>query len=188
MKIMDRLSRVFGSRDQATSEPESNVLGPFEIRLIAEGKLERLAGFAASSRLHAADPNGDTPLHLAARMGNLAVCDFFVRSGADPGVLNHDRQTPADVAFAEGHGLAAQLLSSLVAGSPETVGEREFSLLDETVVAGPAAIPEHRFAVLQETEPAHRTDDLDDLLNFEAEAEPEKFFDHYAGDTASGRS
>lgn len=188
MKIMDRLSRIFGSRDQATSEPESHVLRPFEIRLIAEGRLERLADFATSSRLHATDPKGDTPLHLAARMGKLAVCDLFIRSGADPGALNHDRQTPADVAFAEGHGLAAQLLSSLVARLPgtETVSEREFSLAVETVVAGSDAFPEHRFAVIQETEPADTTDDLDDLLNFEAEAEPEEFFNQYTGDTASG--
>ncbi|RNF34026.1 sigma-70 family RNA polymerase sigma factor [Paracoccus methylarcula] len=188
MKIMDRLSRIFSSCDQAKSEPESHVLGSFEIRLIAEGKLERLADLAASSRLHAADPKGDTPLHLAARMGKLAVCDLFIRSGADPGSLNHDRQTPADVAFAEGHGLAAQLLSSLVARSPgtETVREREVSLAVETVVAGSDAVPEHRFAVIQETEPADTTDDLDDLLNFEAEAEPEEFFDQYTGDTASG--
>ncbi len=192
MKIMDRLSRIFGSRDEATREPESHVLGPFEIRLIAEGKLERLADFAASSRLHAADPKGDTPLHLAARMGNLAVCDLFIRSGADPGVLNRDRQTPADVAFAEGHGLTAQLLSSLVAESPETetetetVSEREVSLVVDSVVAGHNAVREHRFAGIQETEPADRVDDLDDLLNFEAEAEPEEFFDQYAGDTASG--
>lgn len=196
MKIMDRLSRILGSRDQAKSEPESHVLGPFEIRLIAEGMLERLAEFAASSRLHAADAKGDTPLHLAARMGNLAVCDLFIRSGADPAALNHDRQTPADVAFAEGHGLAAQLLSSLVAGSTETetetVGEREVPPGVETVVAAPASVPEHRIAGVQETEPADgdadadRADDLDDLLTFEAEAEPEEFFDQYAGDTASG--
>ena len=192
MKIMDRLSRILGSRDQATREPESRALGPFEIRLIAEGKLERLVELAASSRLHAADPKGDTPLHLAARMGNLAVCDLFIRSGADPGVLNHDLQTPADVAFAEGHGLVAQLLSSLVAGSPETeketeaVSEREVSLVVDTVVAEPDAVLEPRFAVIQETEPHGKTDDLDDLLTFEAEAEPDEFLDQYAGDTASG--
>lgn len=163
MKIMDRLSRILGSRDQATNEPEDHVLGPFEVRLIAEGKLERLAEFAASSRLHAADPKGDTPLHLAARMGNLAVCDLFIRSGADPAALNHDRQTPADVAFAEGHGLAAQLLSSLVAGSTETetVGESEVSLGVETVVAAPDSAPEHRIAGVQETEPADRANDAD---------------------------
>lgn len=190
MRIMDRLSRILGSRDQTTSEPESHVLGPFEVRLIAEGKLERLAEFAASSRLHAADPKGDTPLHLAARTGNLAVCDLFIRSGADPGALNHDRQTPADAAFAEGHGLAAQLLSSLVAGSreteTETICEREVSLVVEDVVTGLDGVLKHRVAVSQETEPTDRTDDLDDLLTFEAEAEPEEFFDQYSGDTASG--
>lgn len=187
---MDRLSRIFGGRNEATSEPECQVLGPFEIRLIAEGKPERLAGFAASSRLNATDPKGDTPLHLAARMGNLAVCDLFIRSGANPGALNHNRQTPADVAFAEGQGLAAQLLSSLVTWSPETkaetVDERDVSLEVETAVTGIDAVPEHSFAVLQEMEPADRIDDLDDLLTFESEAEPEEFFDQYAGDTASG--
>jgi RNA polymerase primary sigma factor len=184
------MSRIPGSRDQAASEPESHVLKPSEIRLIAEEKLERLAEFAESSRLRAADPKGDTPLHLAARMGNLAVCDLFIRSGADPGALNHDRQTPADVAFAEGHRLAAQLLSSIFAGSPETktdtVGEREFSLVVEDVVTGPDGVPEHRVAVFQETEPTDRTDGLDDLLTFEAEANPEEFFDQHSGDAGSG--
>ena len=188
MKIMDRLSRILGSRDQATSDAESHVLGPFEIRLIAEGKLENLADFAASSRLHAADPKGDTPLHLAARMGNLAVCDLFIRSGADPGSLNHDRQTPADLAFAEGYGFAAQLLSSLVTTSPETetVDEHEDLSEIETAPVGTDAVPEHRFVVVQETEPDDTTDDLDDLLSFEAEAEPEEFFGKYTGETASG--
>lgn len=187
---MDRLSRIPSSRDQTTNKPENHILGPSEIRLITEGKLERLAEFAASSRLHAVDPKGDTPLHLAARMGNLAVCDLFIRSGADPSALNHDRKTPAILAFAEGHGLAAQLLSSLVAGSPETktetVGQREVSLAVENVVFEPDEVPEHRVAVFQETKPAYRIDDLDDFLTFEAEAEPEEFFDHYSGDTASG--
>ncbi|MCY0093870.1 sigma-70 family RNA polymerase sigma factor [Hoeflea ulvae] len=187
---MDRLSHTLGNHTQATSESGGCVLDSVEIRLISEGKIEGLVDFAASSRLHTPDPKGDTPLHLAARMGNLALCDLFIRSGADPGALNHDRQTSADVAFAEGHGLAAQLLSLLVAGSPEikteTVSECEVSLVVETAVAGPDAVPEYRFAVIQETEPADRIDNLDDLLDFEAEAEPEEFFDQYAADTASG--
>lgn len=186
MKIMDRLSRILGSRDQATSEAESHVLRPFEIRLIAEGKLESLADFAASSRLHATDPKGDTPLHLAARMGNLAVCDLFIRSGADLGSLNHDRQTPVDLAFAEGHGFAAQLLSSLVTTSPGTVDEYEGLSEIETAPIGTDAVPERRFIVVQETEPDDTTDDLDDLLSFESEADPEEFFGQHTGETASG--
>lgn len=186
MKFVDRLSRILGRRAQATGEPGSHVLDPVEIRLITEGKIERLADFAASSRLHTPDPKGDTPLHLAARMGNLAVCELFIRSGADPGSLNNDLQAPADVAFAEGHGLAAQVLSSLVGRSPETVSEHEDSSVDETVVAEPDAASEHCFTVVQETEPPDKTDGLDNLLNFETEAEPEEFFVQYTRDTASG--
>ena len=189
MKIMHRLSRIFSNRDRTTCEPDKHVLRPFEIRLITEGKLEKLAEFAASPRLHRPDLKGDTPLHLAARMGNLAVCDLFVRSGADPNAQNHDQQTPADVAFSEGHGLAAQLLSSLVAGSPEAetekAEEREVPLVAEKV-AGSDTASEHRISVLEETESTDRFDELDDLLTFEAEAEPEEFFNQCTGDTASG--
>ena len=52
MKIMDRLSRILGSHAKPTNQPQSQFLDPVEIRLIAEGKLERLADFAATSRLH----------------------------------------------------------------------------------------------------------------------------------------
>ncbi|MCH6205893.1 sigma-70 family RNA polymerase sigma factor [Brucella ciceri] len=186
MRIMDRLSRFLGIRSQEESELGSEFLDPVEIRLIAEGKIERLVDFAASSRLHTPDPKGDTPLHLAARMGKLAVCDIFIRSGADPSSLNYDRQTPADVALAEGHGLAAQLLSSLVARLPATANEHENLSKVETVVTGPHPVLEHRFPVGQKTEPIDTTDDLDGFLNFEAEKEPDEFFDQYTRGTASG--
>ncbi len=184
MKVMDRLSRILGSHAKPTNQPQSQFLDPVEIRLIAEGKLERLADFAATSRLHTPDPKGDTPLHLAARIGNLAVCDLFIRSGADPGSLNHDRQTPADVAFLEGHALAAQLLSSLVTMSPKPIYEKEDVSEIETAQGETDAVPEQRFSVVQK--PDNATDDLDDLLSFNAEAEPEEFFGLYTGETASG--
>ncbi|MDE0922704.1 sigma-70 family RNA polymerase sigma factor [Aurantimonas coralicida] len=185
---MDRLSRILGSRAQATSEPENHVLNPAEIRLIAEGKIERLATFAASSRLHTPDPKGDTPLHLAAQRGHLAVCDLFIRSGADPASLNHDRQTPADVAFAEGYGLAAQLLSSLIVRCPESglVDDHDEASAIQSTRTGTDAVPEHCFPLVQVTEPSDTTDSFDDLLNFKAEAEPEEFHGQYTGKTASG--
>ena len=188
MKIMDRLARIFGGRRRPTSEPESHVLEPFEIRRIAEGKIERLTVFAASSRLHTPDPKGDTPLHLAARTGNLAVCDLFIRSGADPSSLNNARQTPADLVLAEGHGLAAKLLSSLVARLPETeiVSEHEVLSESETVVDKRYAVPDRPRILVAEIAPAEAVDDLEALLNFEAQAEPEEFYDQYTSDTASG--
>ncbi|WP_245518065.1 hypothetical protein, partial [Mesorhizobium sp. M2D.F.Ca.ET.148.01.1.1] len=57
-------------------------------------------------------------------MGNLVLCDLFIRAGSDPLARNHERQTPADVAFAEGHLLAAQLLFSLP-GEPQVETSRD---------------------------------------------------------------
>ncbi|WP_233499398.1 sigma-70 family RNA polymerase sigma factor [Pararhodobacter sp. CCB-MM2] len=85
--------------------------------MILEGTVDDLAHFAASHRVHATDAKGDTPLHIAACIGNLVLCDLFVRSGSDPRALNNEQQTPADIALAEGHSLAAQLLYSLI-GEP----------------------------------------------------------------------
>ena len=186
MKIMDRLARIIGGRVQLTRDPESLVLAPVEVRLISEGKPERLVAFARSSRLHAVDPKGDTPLHLAARMGNLALCDLFIRSGADPASQNHDLQTPADVAFAEGHAFAAQLMSSLLSRAPEqeAVDEHEDAFEIEAAIVGSDALTEYRPIMFNETAPDDATDAL---LNFEAEADPEEFFGQYRGKTASGR-
>lgn len=95
-------------------------LTPSEVRLVISGQLEALSDFTASGRLHAVDPKGDSPLHLAARIGKLALCNLLVRAGANPLALNHSRQTSADVALAEGHTLVAQLLYSLSAISAGT--------------------------------------------------------------------
>ncbi len=186
MKVMDRLSRFFGNRSQLSSDTENHFLGPAEIRLITDGNIDKLADFASSSRLHATDPKGDTPLHLAAHMGDLALCDLFLRSDADAGSLNQKRQTPADVAFAEGHDSVAQLLSSLVANSPrpENVDKHKKGAVQE-IVESPA-IPSQHIANVPQTNSDCAPDALDELLSFEAEAEPEEFFDQYVGDTASG--
>ncbi|WP_328824649.1 sigma-70 family RNA polymerase sigma factor [Mesorhizobium neociceri] len=158
-----------------------------EIRLIADNRTEQLAGFASSPRVHAVDPKGDTPLHIAARMGNLALCDLFIRSGADPGARNHDRQSPADVASAEGHLIAAQLLFSLV-GGPHVDTSRvvlaevprgDVGFTDEHALPSPAVEP-------APFEPDEDQIALDDRLNFEPEEDAEHYFDRSAGDSASG--
>lgn len=113
--------RPVETSDRVPQSDEREVLGPLappEVRMILEGAEVSLKHVAASPRLHATDAKGDTPLHIAARTGNLVLCDLFVRSGSDPGALNDDRQTPADVALAEGHPLAAYFLFSLVGKPP----------------------------------------------------------------------
>jgi len=89
-------------------------------------------------------------------MGNLAVCNLFIRSGANPASLNSDRQTSADVAFAEGHDFAAELLSSLVARSQqlERVEKPEVSTALEIATVGIETVPEHHVTVSQQVEPA----------------------------------
>jgi RNA polymerase primary sigma factor len=96
--------------DNENQEP----ITPSERRMLVEGTEDTLEQFLASSRLFAKDTNGDTPLHIAARAGNLGLCELFVRAGANPARLNNERQTPADVALIEKHRLVAQFLSSLL--------------------------------------------------------------------------
>jgi len=185
---MARPPRFPSCQGKIASETEIHRLLPGEIRLIADARTEDLARFSASSRLHAVDRRGDTPLHIAARMGDLALCDLFIRAGADPRARNDERQIPADVASAEGHLLAAQLLFSLVGRSQ--VDTQHQPLAD--VPQGDVKVEEEQQAALSPTSepaPLQPTEDqieLDDLLIFEPEEDPERFFDRSAGELASG--
>lgn len=169
------------SLDFPNRPPEADFdefLTPFEIRSILAGSQESIASLAASARLQATDPKGDTPLHLAARVGNLALCDLLVQRGANPKALNQAQQTPAEVASAENHRLVAELLSALT-------GE---TLLGESVDEGADAGEVGCMASQLEIEaPATRlevglstrdswSDDLPDLLSFEAEDDPSDYF------------
>ena len=59
---MTKLYRVPDSLAAVPIKPKNHILEPLEIRLIMEGRLDRLVDFASSSRLYAADPKGDSPL------------------------------------------------------------------------------------------------------------------------------
>ncbi|TGR23337.1 MULTISPECIES: sigma-70 family RNA polymerase sigma factor [unclassified Mesorhizobium] len=181
MAIMDRFSLLLGGQGKTAIEPGLHPLDVAEIRMIADARTERLAGFASSPRLHARDPKGDTPLHIAARMGNLVLCDLFIRAGSDPLARNHERQTPADVAFAEGHLLAAQLLFSLP-GEPQVETSRDtfVDMPQGDVETEEGQSPPAGSAPLEGSE------DRIDLLTFEPEEDPEYFFDRSVGNSASG--
>ncbi|KAH7067922.1 ankyrin repeat-containing domain protein [Paraphoma chrysanthemicola] len=54
--------------------------------------------------VNAEDNNGNTPLHDAARMGNIGVVKKLLEHGATPHAQNHRGKTPLDLAKAEGYG------------------------------------------------------------------------------------
>ena len=185
---MDKLPPFLDSQGKTASESEIHPLHPAGIRMIADTRTERLAEFSASPLLHAADHKGDTPLHIAARMGNLGFCDLLIRAGADPRARNNVGQTPADVASVAGHRLAAETLFSLVGKSQ--VDKSLQTLAD--IPQGDVKVEDEQQAAPSppsESTPPQPSEDqieLDDLLIFEPEEDPERFFHRSVGDSASG--
>lgn len=57
-------------------------------------------------------PNGDTILHAAARLGDLDVLRTILRKGGDPEARNASGDTPIEVARAVGHDAAVALLEN----------------------------------------------------------------------------
>lgn len=125
-----------------------------EVRLLADAQLSELRDFARSERVHAVDGKNDTPLHIAARWGKLALCDLLIKHGADPDAKNALGETAAQVAAAEGHLDLSELLLALEAESPQVHAEppREAVVGDQAQAVPP---------------------DLE--LTFEAEADPEAY-------------
>lgn len=126
-----------------------------EVRLLSDAQLSELRAFASSDRLHAIDGKNETPLHIAARCGNLALCDLLIRSGANPDAKNANDETASAVAAAEGHVGLSQLLQAL-----ETIEFPEAELSGAVKVASPAT---------------EKAETLDFDWQFEAEADPEEF-------------
>jgi RNA polymerase primary sigma factor len=170
---------------ETTFGTDSNLLGPVDSRLIAEGHPSQLQTWALSDLLHAVDEQGNTPLHLAARRGSLAVCDIFIRAGASPTALNRRMQTPADAASVEGHQHVAQLLASLMV---EAQAVRESITHDE---GRQAATLRHSDEVKFEA-PAGQGPRIEvgeasaSPLSFEAEQDAEAYLDQATSKAASG--
>lgn len=161
--------------DVRTTTSRGAVLEINEIRLILDGTREAISEFAQSPRVHIADPKGDTGLHLAARIGDLALCDLF-RQGANPEHRNHGRQTPADVALEEGHLVVASLQSSLVtqpANVEPAVPSME-SPLPASEITSTRLFKPNSIQQLQQAPGA--AEEFADLVCFEAEHVAEDFF------------
>lgn len=149
--LMDREVSPGGGDTLALLRP----LDAAEVRLLADAQLSDLRDFARSDRLHAVDGKSDTPLHIAARCGKLALCDLLIQHGADPNAKNAHGQTASEVAYAEGHLGLSQLLQAL-----ETI--------DETAIVVAQAVQ-----LVTPSPPEIKVPDFD--WGFEAEADPEAY-------------
>ena len=160
---------------------------PTAMRMIAADRMEQLAACVASPRLHAVDLNGDTPLHVAARMGHLGLCDRFLRAGADHTARNHKHQTPLDIALTEGHLPVARLLYSQVGDSrtgaprqaPADATHEEIQLGEKRQVVRP--VPNESIT----HDPSNDHTELEDLLPFESEPSIEQIPGHVADQSPS---
>jgi hypothetical protein len=63
--------------------------------------------------VHTCDERGRTPLHCAARHGNMAALHLLIDAGAQTTEQDDDGKTPADLAIAHGHTRASQYLRAL---------------------------------------------------------------------------
>jgi len=57
----------------------------------------------AGANVNAQDENQNTPLHLAAEIGNMEISKLLIKFGANSKTLNKSGKTPAQVAFNNGH-------------------------------------------------------------------------------------
>ncbi len=73
-----------------------------------------VAGSVSAAHVGAADPDGTTPLHWAARHDDLAAADALIKAGADVKAMNRYGVTP--IALAATNGSAAMIRKLLDAG------------------------------------------------------------------------
>lgn len=86
--------------------------------------------------VHAADEEGNTPLHLAAQVGRKDVVSFLINTeGVDVGAANNAGETPRDLADAAGHNhISENLLKAELAAleiMPPLERSREYTSSDE---------------------------------------------------------
>ena len=85
----------------ACSEPPQPTINLY--RAIHGGDLDQIKRHIYwGTDINQADPQGDKPLHVAARRGRVIVARELVKNGADPNAMNQAGQTPLQVALAGG--------------------------------------------------------------------------------------
>ncbi|MBR1640582.1 MAG: ankyrin repeat domain-containing protein [Treponema sp.] len=99
---------------KSTKTPEK--LTPLE--LLKRNRVdEAKAGFVWDADINAVDENGNTVLHLAAKMNDAELVTYFLFKGADSELKNYESDTPLHVAVKNGSVAAAQAIVAVDASS-----------------------------------------------------------------------
>lgn len=97
-------------------------------RAIHVGDLDQLKRHIRwGTDVNQADPQGDKPLHVAARRGRLVIARELLENGADPNAENQAGETPLQVALTEGKTQLADVL--LAEGATDSLQELLFVLV-----------------------------------------------------------
>lgn len=129
----------------ACSEPQRPTVNFY--RAIYAGDLDQIKRHIYwGTDINQADPNGDFPLHVAARRGRTAIARALLRHGADVNAVNAAGQTPLWLALAGGRTDLAQILVE------EGAGDAPQSLLLGLVRAGVTDRDSLKFLVRQGAE------------------------------------
>ena len=95
----------------ASAKPESK-LTPQQL-IMQNRKAEAKQEFVMPTDINAADEDGNTVLHVAAKIDDDELVTYFIFKGADPELKNHDGDTPLHVAIKNRSLRAAKALSAV---------------------------------------------------------------------------
>ena len=95
----------------ASAKPESK-LTPQQL-IMQNRKAEAKQEFVMPTDINAADEDGNTVLHIAAKIDDEELVTYFIFKGADPELKNHDGDTPLHVAIKNHSMRAAKALSAV---------------------------------------------------------------------------
>lgn len=114
----------------ACSEPPQPTINLY--RAIHGGDLDQIKRHIYwGTDINQADPQGNKPLHVAARRGRVIIARELLRNGADPNAENRAGHTPLRVALTEGKTQVAGVL--LQEGAADSAQELFFSLVRDGV-------------------------------------------------------
>jgi ankyrin repeat protein len=85
----------------ACSEPPRPTINLY--RAIHGGDLDQIKRHIYwGTDINQSDPEGEKPLHVAARRGRVVIAGELLKNGADPNARNRNGQTPLQIALTEG--------------------------------------------------------------------------------------